>query len=660
MNALQQGSAPPPIDAQRTSEQQKQSAIDAVQNARQQRNSADREVASQHLPSLPRSRSHSRTERARVPRTILTALNEHEESTPLQQSANTFESAATSHTVLEPTQEPEQSQSPHIRFKNPPGAYVDSSFVHDADQTHTHAPLFDNDDTHSFAYRQEDDFDPGNHIDDTLLDVTKDFELNLNDLVTNALRRKSNTDIETLEQFSALDEEDFATKVAQYPHSWFRAVIAVQQSHHRAEEAIDQLSEDINALEGDAIQDERDLKSLRDIAQRRDTRLEQCKKIINQQQETLALQQNNIAEMQAKIAHLEGDRGRNRTPSRPRSSSRGRSWSPSQITAPRRQSPHRKTNPIMPSRPSEAPSGLTHTTNTSGSSSSRPLRVPDPPEFDNKSSVSFSQWKVKMRIKLFTSGDYEDRSEQAKLDYILSRTGGSVFERLLMRMPDSPNHSLRFLTAQECLDQLNDWYGDRHKQARAYTEFENLAQNYNESFEDFLTRFQECSAYMGLSDEHEMQKLQHKLNSRYGQRINDGTYYASLKDVIRRGDALDAHFIFQDAQKKPVDRERRPPRQRNASTSSTSSYGSSRSSTSNASTTASSVTALPRLTDELRQKLRAEGRCFRCREKGHTSFNCPKNTNRVNNVNHLAIMPATDDAVSEAGGVPLTRDSENE
>jgi hypothetical protein len=51
-----------------------------------------------------------------------------------------------------------------------------------------------------------------------------------------------------------------------------------------------------------------------------------------------------------------------------------------------------------------------------------------------------------MRIKVFTSGDYDDKSEHAKLDYILSRTRGSVFERLL-RMPDSPNTSLRFATA---------------------------------------------------------------------------------------------------------------------------------------------------------------------------------------------------------------------
>jgi hypothetical protein len=49
-----------------------------------------------------------------------------------------------------------------------------------------------------------------------------------------------------------------------------------------------------------------------------------------------------------------------------------------------------------------------------------------------------------MRIKLFTSGDYDNKSETSKLDYILLRTGGSVFKRLLLRMPDSPNASLRF------------------------------------------------------------------------------------------------------------------------------------------------------------------------------------------------------------------------
>ncbi|TIA47148.1 hypothetical protein D6C77_10330 [Aureobasidium pullulans] len=460
MNALQQGSAPPPIDAQRTSEQQKQSAKEAIQATRLLRNSADREVASQHNPPLPRSRSHSRVDCARVPRTNLNALNELEgENAPLQPSANTFQSAMSSHTLQDATQE--QNLNPRIRFdlgNRPPGAFVDSSFVQPSFVNENHAPTFDDDTQSQSQFHQDHDYDNdfiehGNLIDDTLLDVTKDFELNINEIVTNALRRKSNSPIDTLEQFSALDAEDFAA---------------------RAEEAIDDLSDDVRALEDDATKEKAELSSLRETNQRRETKLGQCRKIITQQQDTLAIQQDNIAELQNKIAYLERnhntDRGRDptRSLSRPRSPSRHRSWSPSQINTTRQ--------PVIP-RVSKAPSGQTHATRatTVSSAASRPLRVPDPPEFDNKSSVSFSQWKVKMRIKLFSSGDYEDRSEDAKLDYVLSRTGGSVFERLLMRMPDSPNPSLRFNTAQECLDQLNDWYGDRHRQARAYTEFESLA-----------------------------------------------------------------------------------------------------------------------------------------------------------------------------------------
>jgi hypothetical protein len=56
-----------------------------------------------------------------------------------------------------------------------------------------------------------------------------------------------------------------------------------------------------------------------------------------------------------------------------------------------------------------------------------------------------------MRIKLFTLGDYDDKPKRAKLDYILSRTSGSVFNRLLVRL-DSYNVPIRFETAKDCLD----------------------------------------------------------------------------------------------------------------------------------------------------------------------------------------------------------------
>lgn len=45
-------------------------------------------------------------------------------------------------------------------------------------------------------------------------------------------------------------------------------------------------------------------------------------------------------------------------------------------------------------------------------------------------------------------------------------------------------------------------------------------------------------------------------------------------------------------------------------------------------TTTTQSLPLKKLTDEERAQYRAEGRCFRCRTKGHMARNCPKNTNR--------------------------------
>jgi hypothetical protein len=43
------------------------------------------------------------------------------------------------------------------------------------------------------------------------------------------------------------------------------------------------------------------------------------------------------------------------------------------------------------------------------------------------------------------------------------------------------------------------------------------------------------------------------------------------------------------------------------------------------------ATTIPfqKLTDTDREKYRKEGRCFRCREKGHMARNCPKNNKAV-------------------------------
>lgn len=138
-----------------------------------------------------------------------------------------------------------------------------------------------------------------------------------------------------------------------------------------------------------------------------------------------------------------------------------------------------------------------------------------------------------------------------EMDYILSRTSGSVFERLLFRVPGhgyDRRSDLVFKDSADCLYQLKEWYSDRHRESRAYTDFELLRQRDDESFGDFYTRFQDLVGYLNLPESLLVLKLKHKLNDRFGYYINDGKIYTSVRELVSRGDRLDAdiHLLPDD------------------------------------------------------------------------------------------------------------------
>ncbi|THV90122.1 hypothetical protein D6D27_06047, partial [Aureobasidium pullulans] len=172
-----------------------------------------------------------------------------------------------------------------------------------------------------------------------------------------------------------------------------------------------------------------------------------------------------------------------------------------------------------------------------------PVRVPDPPEFDNK--TPFAPWLVKMKLKL--NMELSHVNEQTKMDYILSRTSGSVFDRFILCV-HGQRSDLVFRDSADCLYQLKEWYGDRHRESRAYTDFELLRQRDDESFGDFYTRFQDLVGYLNLPESLLILKLKYKLNDRFGYYINDGKIYAFVRELVDRGDRLDAdiHLLPDD------------------------------------------------------------------------------------------------------------------
>ncbi|KAG9561656.1 hypothetical protein KCU71_g8256, partial [Aureobasidium melanogenum] len=399
---LQRDSSPPPVDITKTLEEYKQNAMQATQAARQ-RTTADQEITRQQVPPMGRRRSLSRANRPRISLNNLKSSNPFD---PLNEAGALAPSQQSAANTTQNTTQTMQSQSQHIPSKPRVLGTFESSFVEEAPPREDESQ-----NNHQNGGNNSEDEETNFRLDDTLLNVTKDYELNINGPVTDALRSKSNHHVPELEQFTALDADDLITRVTSEPQAWYRAIVALQmghsnlqqhsndliRNHEQALSTVDELSAEMAELEDEVEDLQIKNEGLAGAADRRKIRLNECEKIITQQQNTLALQQANITDLQEQLRQLNqqlqhnSQRGRDRTRTRTpqnRTSSRARdkSWSPSQL---RQAEPNRyqerhdqERHDTPPARPSEAPSGRTQ--HTTSSLSSRPLQVPDPPEFDNK------------------------------------------------------------------------------------------------------------------------------------------------------------------------------------------------------------------------------------------------------------------------------------
>jgi len=329
---------------------------------------------------------------------------------------------------------------------------------------------------------------------------------------------------------------------------------------------------------------------------------------------------------------------RPRSTSRPRPTSRPRSLSPEAYARRPLANENRRyrtsSERLRPSRvrvseqPSEARTFPSH------SGTHRSIKVPGAPEFSNdaQGKVKFSHWLVNMRMKL-ESGEFEGKTEGVKLRYILSRTDQSVFERLQVRIPSTAvtnlNDALVFKTADECFDQLSDWYGDRHRATRAWTELSNLKQGPRESFADFFAKYEEKMSYVALPEAAQIQQILDKLNARYGSKMNDGYHVECLKDFIRRCYALDAGFTRVDAYSKS-DNPRRPDTPAAGSGTGNRPRGSDKPPKPRANNTRPE--SFLKLSAAERQKFRDKGQCFECHSTEHIFARCPERKNKTTNL----------------------------
>jgi len=247
---------------------------------------------------------------------------------------------------------------------------------------------------------------------------------------------------------------------------------------------------------------------------------------------------------------------------------------------------------------------------------------PDPPVFTDGADPTFESWKIQMQAKLRANADHFP-TEEDKMEYLFSRTGGDAQKHLLPRFDeDSP---FRFTSFREMLGHLASIYVNPNKVRDAQYEYRRLRMEIGQTFSTFQTKF------LHLAGEGQIPQSSYRLDlfdklPAYLQRmllpvLDDLDTYEKL---TARCLTLDTGLkrIEEMSQKKRTATDKKP-----TATTSTTAPGT-------AKVTPTSPT--PRVSPSPNQyprrstSVKTSANCFNCHKPGHFASSCPEPKNLEN------------------------------
>ena len=430
---------------------------------------------------------------------------------------------------------------------------------------------------------------------------------------------------------------EFLKKTEDHADYWYHSITKLISEHERLRAELEkvqdkrqsdsqqffEIEEEANALQVQVQELKEELGESRESAQRKDERVSRRDKRIRDQQDEI-----NVLEDQAASMKEETDKQRLRgrhLPSSPLSDDES-DWNRR-----RRPSPPRRSVPTMHPRTelqaSRHPSVL-----TSMASSRNTHKIKDAPIFtgaSEKGDTPFYEWETKLLAKL--KAEYQDDTEEDKLDYLLTRTSGTAFNRIRNRIGERAVHA--YQTVKDCLTDLENSYGEFNQKTKSLSKFTALTQGKSETFGAFWAKFQEYRVHLNMSEEDEIEHLTSKLNPRLRTKIV-GVDFDSVTSLVKRCQKLEGQLDVLDAQspRENTTRSSRPMQNTSGSNRSYNQSSALRSNNRDGSTVAISVPSaagknpfkgMKKLTEAERTQLRNDNACFRCRKVGHVALDCP-------------------------------------
>ena len=275
---------------------------------------------------------------------------------------------------------------------------------------------------------------------------------------------------------------------------------------------------------------------------------------------------------------------------------------------------------------------LSETSLTSSARAAKSTKFDAPPLWHAKPSedtVKFHVWYRQMQNKMEANADHFP-DDRAKCMYVQSRLAGNAADALEPYLRE--DHPDGLTTYDSLMQHLWDEYNDPNRAEDARREFLKLTYKPGDNFHKFKNDFVRLAGEIRKPKSEWKYEFKEKLSAS----LQIGANYAYMNPAVE----FNEYVRHCSEMARNLDNARQAKESRNKEKAGAvpnnnggrsrrdnrNNGGSSRNKNQPGTTTgdSSSGKLLPRPTTEERIKLMNEGRCFTCREKGHTSSDCPR------------------------------------
>lgn len=171
--------------------------------------------------------------------------------------------------------------------------------------------------------------------------------------------------------------------------------------------------------------------------------------------------------------------------------------------------------------------------------SSNNARAPQKVETFTGERDQYDEWVGKLLSQMEASPEYFEGREERRINYLIQSLSGSAYDLIKDTYGYAGRRRNPHAKFEDALKDLDRAYYPVDIARNARAKLERLTMGKNESFAEFFPKFQAQVNRLQLSEEHKVDELTKRLNSRFADRILDGNsvFYDSIIDRCYRMDS---------------------------------------------------------------------------------------------------------------------------